>query len=71
MDSPHTGSDELIYVQTDKVSVTVKGRAVHPSFQDAEWPDQDSTIKVYCDDPFELSLREQELGGSDYSNDMF
>ena len=35
MDSLHTGSDELVYIQTEKVSVTIKGQAAHPSFQGA------------------------------------
>ena len=33
MDSLHTGSDELVYIQTDKVSVTIKGQATHRSYE--------------------------------------
>ena len=33
MASLPTGSDELVYIQTDKLSVTIKGPASHPEFQ--------------------------------------
>ncbi|NCB24903.1 MAG: DUF2357 domain-containing protein [Bacteroidia bacterium] len=58
MDSLHTGSEELVYIQTDKVSITIKGRAVHPNFQNAEYIDRDSIFKVFCNDEYELSLKE-------------
>ena len=57
MDSLHTGSDELVYIQTDKVSVTIKGRATHPNFQNVEYTDGDSEFKVFCYDNFDLSLK--------------
>ena len=57
MDSLHTGSDELVYIQTDKVSVTIKGPAAHPNFQGVEYQEGDSSLKVFCDDDFELSLK--------------
>lgn len=37
MDSQLTGSNELLYVQTEKVSVTIKGKAAHPNFQGIEY----------------------------------
>ena len=37
MDSQLTGSNELLYVQTEKVSVTIKGKATHPNFQGIEF----------------------------------
>ena len=37
MDLLPTGSDELVYIQTDKVNLTIKGPAAHPSFQGIEY----------------------------------
>ena len=67
MDSLPTGSDELVYVQTEKVSVTIKGKAAHPNFQNIEYTAQDSSIKVYCDDPFEFDLKGVSTGGTEYN----
>ncbi len=47
------GSDELVYIQTEKVRVTIKGQASHPDAQGAECMDKESTIQAYCDDPYE------------------
>lgn len=63
MDSLHTGSDELVYIQTDKVSVTIKGPAAHPNFQGVEYQEGNSSLKVFCDDDFELSLKGQAAVG--------
>ncbi len=57
MDSLRTGSDELVYIQTDKVSVTIKGPASHPDQQGAEYTQKDSLLKVYCSEEFEISLK--------------
>lgn len=57
MASLHTGSDELVYIQTGKVSVTIKGQAVHPNIQNAEYLEKDSTLKVFCDENYEISLK--------------
>ena len=58
MVSLHTGSDELVYIQTDKVSVTIKGQASHPNIQGAEYQEKESTLKVFCDENYEISLTE-------------
>ena len=50
MASLHTGSDELVYIQTDKVSVTIKGPASHPHNQGAEHLEKESFLKVFCDE---------------------
>ena len=50
MDSQLTGSNELLYVQTEKVSVTIKGKATHPNFQGIEHKNGDSSIKVHSND---------------------
>ena len=59
-----TGSDELVYIQTDKVSVTIKGPASHPNFQGVEYTNGDSSLKVVCVDPFVCQLREKEPAGA-------
>ena len=64
MASLPTGSDELVYVQTEKVSVTIKGPASHPSFQGVEYTEGDSVLKVVCVDPFACQLREKEPAGA-------
>ena len=58
-----TGSDELIYIQTDKVSVTIKGPASHPNFQGVEQQSNDSCLQISCDDEFQLSLKGNEALG--------
>ena len=57
MDSLLTGSDELVYIQTEKVNLTIKGSASHPSFQGVEYQDGDSVFKVSCSEEYELSLK--------------
>ena len=61
MDSLHTGSDELVYIQTEKVSIVIKGQASHPNVQGAEYQEKDSVFKVFCDDPYELNLKGEVL----------
>lgn len=48
MDLHHTGSSELIYIETDKVSVTIKGNAAHPDAPGIEYSDKVSSLKIYC-----------------------
>lgn len=57
MDSLHTGSDELVYIQTDKVNVTIKGPAAHPNNQGVEYQEGDSAFKVYCCEMYDISLK--------------
>ena len=65
------GSDELLYIQTEKLSVTIKGQASHPNNQGAEYTQKDSLLKVFCDETFEITLKgddepvsEQVIGNS-------
>lgn len=64
MASLPTGSDELVYIQTEKVSLTIKGPASHPGFQGVEYREGDSRLKVICNDAFECQLRETEATGA-------
>lgn len=57
MDLLPTGSDELVYIQTDKVNLTIKGPATHPSFQGVEYREGDSVFKLSCSEEYELSLK--------------
>ena len=64
MDSRPIGSDELVYIQTEKVNLTIKGPATHPRFQGAEYSENNSTFIVSCDEEFELSLKGGAVIGS-------
>ncbi len=64
MASLPTGSDELVYLHTEKLSVTIKGPASHPEFQGVEYREGDSRLKVVCSEPFECQLREKEATGA-------
>ena len=57
MDLLPTGSNELVYIQTEEVNLTIKGPASHPSFQGVEYQDGDSVFKVSCSKEYELSLK--------------
>lgn len=61
MDLQLTGSNELLYVQTEKVSVTIKGKASHPNFQGIEYTKGDSSIKVHCTDEFQVTLKDGDV----------
>ena len=49
-------SDELVYLQTNLLTVTIKGPASHPAFPGVEFREKESGINVSCDDPFEINL---------------
>ncbi len=57
MDLLPTGSDELVYIRTDKVNLTIKGPATHPNFQGVEYREGDSQFKLSCNEEYELSLK--------------
>ena len=61
MDSPLIGSNELLFLKTPKVSLTIKGKASHPSFEGIEYANGDSSIKIHCLDDFEMDLREENV----------
>ena len=58
MDSQHIGSNQLLWIRTEKVDVTIKGKAAHPNFQGREYKQGDSSLRVHCSDEFELELLE-------------
>ncbi len=61
-DSPPTGS-ELVYLQTDSLSLTIKGPASHPSFQGVEVQEGESSLTIYCEKDFQLTVRGIECPG--------
>ncbi len=63
MDSLPTGSNELVYIQTEKIALTIKGRATHPAFQNVEINNGDSILKVFCDDEFDIDIKGEKQPG--------
>ena len=55
MDLLPTGSDELVYIRTDKVNLTIKGPAAHPSFQGVEYREGDSEFKLSCNEEYDFA----------------
>ena len=39
-------TDELVYMQTDLLTVTIKGAASHPAFPGVEFREKESTLRV-------------------------
>lgn len=65
MDLRHTGSSELVYIATDKVNVTIKGNASHPSAPGVEYLEKSSILKTYCSDRIKtIMIKNEELDGS-------
>ena len=50
MASQHTGNNELIYIETGKVCLTIKGNATYPSNPGVEYSEEISSIKLKCKD---------------------
>lgn len=53
MDSRRTGSDELVYIQTNSFSLTIKGSASHPSLPGVSFDEKDAVLRVRSDSPLE------------------
>lgn len=49
-------AEELVYLQTDLLTVTIKGVASHPAFPGVTFREKEATLQVSCDDPFEIQL---------------
>ena len=56
MDLRHTGSDELVYIQTQSLTLTIKGSVFHPSFPGAEFQEKKSSVRVVCDEDYDIGL---------------
>src|SRR5690554_5674481 len=58
MASLHTGSNnELIYIHTDKVSISIKGKASHPMFGNGSYKDKEAELKILCNEAYSVDLR--------------
>ena len=60
---------ELFYLQTELLSITIKGAPSHRVFSGVEFSEKEATFSVSCDDPYEINmggdyelLAKQELG---------
>ena len=51
-----SNTDELVYVQTNLLTVTIKGSASHPSFPGVEFKEKEASLRVSCDDPYEINM---------------
>ena len=61
MDSQHTGNNELVYIETNKVCLTIKGKATYPSNPGVEYSEEISSIKLKCSDLIkEYNLKNQQ-----------
>lgn len=54
MDSLHTGSDILIYIQTSCFSLTIKGTATHPSFPGVTFSEKESVLRITSDEEVDV-----------------
>lgn len=58
MDLLPIGSDELLYIQTEKVNLTIKGSGTHPNFEGSNYEDPEATLRIFCQDHFEFACSE-------------
>lgn len=65
MDLQLIGSNDLLFIKTPKVSLTIKGKASHPIFDGIEYKNDDSTLKIYSLEEFDVAIRD---GDPDYSS---
>lgn len=57
MASPHTGSNGLVFIHTDKISVTIKDVSDRPCQLGAGHTQESSVFKAYCREAYQLSLK--------------
>lgn len=61
MVSQRTGSNELVYIETDKVDFIIKGKATHPKFEGAEISEEKAILTVKCVDNCKIELYKTDL----------
>lgn len=71
MGSPRSGYKELVYIETDKVSVTLKGSASHPMFQNAEVSETKSRFEASCYGNFSVALYSLSEQKAEHSGRMW
>jgi len=71
MASHHTGSNDLLEIQTDKVTIVIKGLASPPRLLNRVYGTGDSELKLFCEDDFELTLNGADLRATAMHNGPF
>lgn len=56
MENLSAESDALIFIETNKIAVTVKGSASHPVFPGISFSEKEATLSISCDDRYDASL---------------
>lgn len=56
MASRPTGSDELVYIQSETVSLTIRGPAWHPNTKGVGYREKRATLTAFCMEHCELNL---------------
>ena len=65
MVSRHTGYKTLLSVETPKITLTIRGVAAHPLFQNTEVLDREATLRLVCDEECHLEQPEDYMVASD------
>lgn len=52
-----SNKDELLYIETEHVAVTIKGPAHHPSVSGVQVGDKESQLRIACDKSYNLTLK--------------
>ena len=47
---------ELVFVQSEKVAITIKGSASHPVFSGVSFDEKEASLQIVCDDEYSVSL---------------
>lgn len=56
MDLRLTGSDELVYIQTSSLTLTIKGQQFKPGFSGVEYSEKESGLRVVCEEDFDIGI---------------
>ena len=71
MGSHHTGFDELIYIQTPEMTLTVKGQASHPSVPGVVFSEKESELWLDCSgilEEFGINADYEEISAVSFGN---
>ncbi len=73
MDLLPSGSNkpDLLYIQTDRVALTIRGPASHPNHESAENSEKVSTLKIYCAEEYRLQIKGEEDIGAAFRTTSF
>lgn len=54
-------TDELLYIETELLTVTIKGSPSHPAFPDIVCTDQAASLHISCDDRYDLRTSDERM----------